>query len=58
VLQRLVGFVGFHRSALVAIFAGAFLPLLDIELKPFALFEAVDLGFLGGGEGGAGLVQS
>src|ERR1700733_15589479 len=41
VLKSFVGFVGFDRAALIAIFARAFLPLLDVELEFLALFERV-----------------
>ena len=39
VQQRLVRFVGFHRAALVAIFARAVFPLVDVEFEFLALFE-------------------
>ena len=40
VLERFVGFVGLDRAALVAIFAGAFFPLLDVELEFLSFFGA------------------
>ena len=47
--QGLVGFVGFYGAGLIAIFAGALFPLVDVELKLFSLFLCVELRFLGGG---------
>ena len=41
------------RAALVAIFARAFFPLLDVELEFLSLFGRVDVCFFGGGDGGA-----
>ena len=57
VLQGFVSFVGFDGTALIAIFAGAFFPLLDVELEFLAFFEGVDVSFLGGGDGGASTGQ-
>ena len=36
-LQRAVGVVGFHRAALVAVFANAILPFLAFEFELLAL---------------------
>ena len=54
VLESFVGFVGFDGAGLVAVFAGAFFPLEDVEFEFLALGEAGGVGFLGGGDGGAG----
>ncbi len=51
VLQRLVGFVGFHSAALFAVFLGAVFPLLHVQLKFLALGEAVGMGFASCGDG-------
>ncbi len=51
VLKRFVGFVGFNRPALFAVFLGALFPLLDVKLEFLALGKAVGMGFAGGGDG-------
>src|SRR4029077_16350829 len=50
VLQGFVGFVGFDRAALFAIFLGALFPLLDVEFEFLAFRETVSMGFAGGGD--------
>src|SRR5258708_464562 len=51
VLKRFVGFVGFNRPALFAVFLGALFPLLDVELEFLALGKSMRMGFAGGGNG-------
>ena len=50
VLQRFVGFVGFHGRALIAIFFCAIPPLIYIELELFSLGLRVRMFFFRGGE--------
>jgi 4-oxalocrotonate tautomerase len=58
VLQGFVRFVRFYRATLIAVFAGAFFPLFDVQLEFFAFFEAVGVSFLGGCHRGSGAGKS
>src|SRR5882724_1903766 len=52
-LERLVGFVGFHGSALIAVFSRALPPLIYVELEFFPFGLRVRMFFFCGGERGA-----
>ena len=53
VLESLVSFVCLDRAALVAILAGAFFPLLDVELEFLSFFQRVDLSLFRRSDGSA-----
>ena len=52
-LQRFVGFVGFYRAALVAVFARAVFPLLGVEFELLAFRDDLGVHFFRGGDIGA-----
>ena len=53
VLQCFVGFVGFHGSALIAVFARAVFLLLPVEFELLAFRHGLGVGLFGGGDLGA-----
>ncbi len=56
-LEGFVGFVGFYRSALIAVFARAFAPLIYVEFKFFAFRLRVRMFFFRSGNPGTGAAQ-